>query len=134
MPWPERAEETLTQEPADMVEAPQPDGHDESIRDSIARLYADGRAYAEAEVERQKRRAGIAAAGVRDAALLGAAALMLSFGVVVAVLVGLILSLAPALGPLGATGAVLGGTLLAVLILLLLAKARIGRMKRAMKP
>jgi hypothetical protein len=124
----------LTQEPAETVETPQTDGQDESVRDSIARLYADGRAYAEAEIERQKLRAGIAAAGARDAAILGAVALMLLFGVVVASLVGLIFGLAPALGPLGATGAVLGGTLLVILLLLLLAKARIGRMKRAMKP
>ncbi|SCW91402.1 hypothetical protein SAMN02927924_04014 [Sphingobium faniae] len=124
----------MTQEPAETVEAPQTDGQDESIRDSITRLYADGRAYAEAEVERQKLRAGIAVAGVRDAAILGGLALLLLFGVVVAGLVGLIFGLTPALGPLGATGAVLGGTLLVILILLLLAKARIGHMKRAMKP
>ncbi|BAV64155.1 hypothetical protein [Sphingobium cloacae] len=124
----------MTQEPGETVETPQTDGRDESVRDSIARLYADGRAYAEAEVERQKLRAGLAAAGVRDAAILGGLALMLLFGVIVAGLVGLIFGLAPMLGPLGATGAVLGGTLLVVLLLLLLAKARIGRMKRAMKP
>ncbi|MGC4251987.1 MAG: hypothetical protein QM605_11185 [Sphingobium sp.] len=124
----------MTQEPAETVETPQTDGQDESVRDSIARLYADGRAYAEAEVERQKLRAGIAAAGMRDAALLGGLALLLLFGVIVAGLVGLIFSLAPMLGPFGATGAVLGGTLLVILLLLLLAKARIGRMKRAMKP
>ncbi len=112
---------------------PEADDADGSIGENFARLYRDARAYAGAEADRQKLRAGIVAAGVRDAAIFGTVALTLLFAALVALLVGLILTLAPVLTPLGATGAVLGVTLLIALVLLLLAKARIDRMRRAIQ-
>ena len=108
-------------------------GQDQTVGESFARLLADGRAYVEAEADRQKLRAGIFTKGLRDAAILVAVALMLLFGTLVAVLIGLIIALSPALTPLGATGAVFGGAILVSLVLLLLAKARISRMKKAAK-
>ncbi|UZW56541.1 phage holin family protein [Sphingobium sp. JS3065] len=117
----------MTQEPAQIEE------QDESVRDVFTRLYADGRAYAEAEVERQKLRAGIVGAGVRDAAILATAAITLIFAAIVAGLVGLILALAPYLGTGWATGAVFGGALIIALLLLLIARGRIDRMKKALK-
>lgn len=121
------AEEVLTQEPM------QTEAQDESVRHVLARLYADGRAYAEAEVERQKLRAGIVGAGLRDALIFGAAGIVLAFASVIACLVGLILALAPHLGAGWATAAVVGGGLLIALILLLIARGRIGRMMKAAK-
>jgi len=55
-------------------------------------------------------------------------------GSIVAGLVGVILALAPLVGPGWATGAVFGGALVIALILLLFAKGRIDRMRKAIKP
>lgn len=106
---------------------------DQTVGESFARLLADGRAYVEAEADRQKLRAGIFTKGLRDAVILAAVAVMLLFGTLVAFLIGLIIALSPALTPLGATGTVLGAAMLVSLVLLLLAKARISRMKKAAK-
>lgn len=123
----------MTQEPTETVATPQAEGQDESIRDVLSRLYADGRAYAEAEVERQKLRAGIVGAGVRDAAIFAVAGAMLLFATLVACLVGLILALSPRLGAGWATFAVFGGGLLIALALLLIARMCIGKVKRVVK-
>lgn len=126
----------MTEEPS-LVAAP-PDAEYEQQQDSVraafTKLYADGRAYADAEIERQKLRAGIAGAGIRDAMIFAVAGFMLSFAGLVAFLVGMVLMLSPRLGPGWAAVVVLGSTLLLTLLLLLLAKARISRMRRAIKP
>lgn len=118
----------MTQEPL------QTEAQEESVRDVFTRLYSDGRAYAEAEVERQKLRAGIVGAGIRDALIFATAGIMLVFAAIVAGLVGIILALSPLVGPGWATGAVFGGALVIALLLLLVAKGRIDRMKKAVKP
>ncbi|MHA6766004.1 phage holin family protein [Sphingobium ummariense] len=123
----------MTDDAADPA-MPQAEALDESVRDTLARLYSDGRAYASAEMDRQRLRAGILGTGVRDAAVLALVALILLFSAIVALLVGLILTLEGSIGPLWATLAVVGGTLLVTLVLLLLAKARIERMKKAITP
>lgn len=130
------AEDNLTDMPAETAVTPHAEGPDESapdesVRDVFARLYADGRAYAAAEAEKQKARAGLVGAGVRDAAILAGVAIMLVFATLVAFLIGLIIALVPQLGPLWAICAVLGASLLVAIGLLLLAKARISRMKKA---
>lgn len=129
----------MTQQPAETVETPPTEGHDaagqqESVRDSFARFYADGRVYVQAEVEKQKLRAGIIGTAVRDALICAMVALMLLFASIVALLIGLIIAFAPMIGALWSTFAVLGGALIIAVALLLLAKARIGRMSRAIKP
>lgn len=126
----------MTDMPAETAVTPHADGQqdaarDESVRDVLTRLYEDGRAYARAEADKQKAKAGIVAGGVRNAAILGVLALILAFGAIVALLVGLILSLAQLLAPIWATLIVVGGTLAVVLILLLLAKGCISRMRKA---
>ncbi|WP_256959776.1 hypothetical protein, partial [Sphingobium sp. Z007] len=100
----------------------------------IARLYADGRAYAAAEAEKQKLRASIIGAGIRNVAIFGIVALMLAFATIVALLVGLTIALAQLVAPLWATLIVVGGGLLMVLILLFAAKGAITRMKKAIAP
>jgi hypothetical protein len=124
----------VTQDIADRAVDPHPEEADDSIRAAFQRLIADGRAYAQAEAEKQKLKAGIVGAAVRDAAILGIVALMLVFAILVALLIGLILALAPQLGIGWAIGAVLSSALVVTLVLLLLAKARIGRMRKALKP
>ncbi|WP_242123028.1 phage holin family protein [Sphingobium sp. Sx8-8] len=106
---------------------------DESVREVFSRLYADGRAYAEAEVERQKLRAGIVAAGVRNAAIFAAVAVVLLFAALVACLIGVIIALTPDLGAGWATAAVAGGSLAIALLLLLIAKGQMSQIKRAVK-
>lgn len=134
----------MTDQPADTAVTPQTDGpldsapddraRDEGIRAVLARLYADGRAYAAAEAEKQKLRAGIIGAGVRNAAIFGVIALMLAFASIVALLVGLIVALSQILAPIWATLIVVGCALVVVLLLLLAAKGCITRTKKAVAP
>ena len=129
----------MTDEPAGPAAPPQASGHgtgapDDSVREVVARLIEDGRAYATAEAEKQKLRAGIVMVGVRNAAIFGAVAVMLLFAGIVALLVGLVLALAPIVAPLWASLIVFGGALCVVILLLLLARSCIGRMKKALAP
>lgn len=99
--------------------------------EAVKRAFASGRAYAEAEIDRQKLRAGVVAAGARDAAIFAGIALVLALATVTALLVGLIVALTPVLGAWIATAAVIGGALLVLITLLLLIRARIRRMIEA---
>jgi hypothetical protein len=141
----------LTDEPAETVVTPRADGQpdgtpvehlgasadtppQESVGEVLNRLYQDGRAYASAEAERQKLRLGIVGVGVRNAAILGIIALILVFSSIVALLVGLVITLAQDMAPIWATLIVVGGALAVAMILLLLAKNCISRMAKAIKP
>lgn len=126
----------MTDQPADpaMPDEPAWTEEDVSLGALFARLANDARAYVEAEGDRQKLRASLIAAGVRDAAILIVIAITLGTGTIVALLVGLIIALAPSLTAIGAIGAVLGSALAVAVILLLLARARIARMKRDIRP
>ena len=122
----------MTEEPS-LVAAPPEAEQEDSVRAAFAKLYADGRAYADAEIERQKLRAGIAGAGVRDAAIFATVGFMLVFAGLIAFLVGLVIMLSPQLGAGWSAVAVFGSSLLIALILLLLAKSRITRMRKAIR-
>lgn len=126
----------MTDQPAEPARPDEPAGADEdvSLGALFTRLANDARAYMEAEGDRQKLRASLIAAGVRDAAILIVIAITLGTGTIVALLVGLIIALAPILSAIGAIGAVLGSALAIAVILLLLARARIARMKRDIRP
>ena len=130
------AEGFLTEEPSFVASAPDADHEQQqdSVRAAFTKLYVDGRAYADAEIERQKLRAGIAGAGIRDATIFAVGGFLLSFGGLIAFLVGMVLMLSPPLGAGWAALVVFGSTLLVTVVLLLLAKARISRMRRAIKP
>jgi hypothetical protein len=125
----------LTEEPSLVTAQPEAEHYQQqdSVRAVFGKLYADGRAYADAEIERQKLRANIAGAGVRDAAIFAIAAAMLVFAGLVAFLVGMVLLLSPHLGAGWSAFTVFGTVLLIALILLLFAKARISRMRKAIK-
>lgn len=110
-----------------------PEREEESVRDTFARVFADGRAYASAEIERQKLRAGVAVAGVRDAVIFAAMGFVLAFAAIIACFVGVIMALTPHLGAGWATALVVIAVLMVAAILLLLAKARIARVKRAIR-
>lgn len=91
----------------------------------LQRVVEDGRAYADAEVARQKLRASILGTAGRDAALLVLAALFLMFGALTAFLVACVWMLAPVVGVLGALGITIIGALVLVALLLLVARSRI---------
>jgi ABC-type multidrug transport system fused ATPase/permease subunit len=113
-PEPETQEEALARQP---------------IGELIRTLVTDGRAFASAQGERYKAQASFIAANVRDIAIFGALALFLLFGLIVALLVGLILALSPLLGAWGALGTVMAGALIAIAILGLFILSRIQRIK-----
>lgn len=99
-------------------------GREEPLKDVLQRLVDNGRAYADAEFTRQKIRAAFVGSGLRTIALLVTIALILLFGTLVTLMIGLVFALAPYLTPLGATCAVSLVALVIVAILLLAAKRR----------
>ncbi|MDP9057024.1 MAG: phage holin family protein [Pseudomonadota bacterium] len=92
-----------------------------SIADEVRQLIAAARQFADAELAYQKTRAGLMAKAAAAIAGFGALALALLFFGLMAVVVGLLLALAPLLGPWGAMAVVVGGLLIATLIAGLLA-------------
>ena len=126
----------MTEEPSLVAAIPEAEHEEQqdSVRATFTKLYADGRAYADAEIERQKLRAGIAGAGVRDATIFAVTGFMLSFAGLIAFLVGMVLMLSPHIGAGWAALVVFASTLLVTIVLLLLAKGRISRMRKAIKP
>lgn len=111
--------------------SPSASEEDLSTIEVVRLLIAEGRDYAAHEVQRQKLRAAILGKAARDAAILGIVALFLLMGALIAGLIGLIMALAPLVGgSLAATGIVIGATLLLILILLLIARARVKRAVR----
>lgn len=117
---PEEEEE----ESVDAPEAAEEDGG-RSITEVLRLLISEGQDYAATEVERQKLRARIIGAAARDAAILGAVALFLLAGTLVALLVGGIWALAPFVGPIAATCIVIGLCFAVILLLALIARSRI---------
>ncbi len=100
-------------------------GREEPLKDVLQRLVDNGKAYADAEINRQKIRAAFVGSGLRTIALLVTIALILLFGTLVTLMIGLVFALAPYLKPLGATCAVSFVALIIVAILLLAAKKRV---------
>jgi ABC-type multidrug transport system fused ATPase/permease subunit len=92
-----------------------------SIADELRQLIAAARQMANAELAYQSTRARLMAKAMAWIAASAALALALLFFVLMALVVGLLLALAPLLGHWGALGAVVGGLLLAILIVALVA-------------
>lgn len=123
----------MTEEPSLIAAQPEAEQPQDSVRAAFSKLYTDGRAYADAELERQKLRAGIAGAAVRDAAIFAAVGFILAFAGLIAFLVGMVLVLSPHLGPGWSALIIFGASLAVAIISLLLAKARISGMRKAIK-
>ena len=81
---------------------------DRSLLDDLEALYTDGRTYISAEIAFQKSRAGFAAARAKSVAIFGAGAALMALLALIGLTVGLIITLAPLTGPLGATLLVVG--------------------------
>lgn len=112
------------------TEVPEPD---EPIGTMFARVAQSGKDYARAELDRQKLRAGLYAAGARDAGIMFGVAAVLGLSAVIALLVGLIFTLSYPLGPLWATVVVVLGALIVAGIFALLGRARLRKMTEATK-
>lgn len=102
-------------------------GEQPNFVDMATLLLTDGRAYAETEAERFKLRASLVGAAIRNAVVLVAIALFLTFGALVALMIGAIWALAPYLGPALSTLTVVGTAFCAIVILLAVARTRFKR-------
>jgi hypothetical protein len=121
----------MTGGPAHQVDPPIDD--DKPIGDAVSDLLASGKDYAQAELRWVSLRGKLLAAGARDVAIAGVFALVLLLALLTALLVGLILALTPQIGPWWSLLAVCGGTLLVLLIVGLVARARVGQMMKALR-
>lgn len=95
------------------------------LGDLFAQLRTDVEELARAELALVKARTSDRIAHYRAAAILFAAAGVLSFAMLIALLVGLIFTLSPITGPGGATAIVVGVVLLIVIVLALLGRAKL---------
>lgn len=102
-------------------------GREAGVTTLIGRLVDDSRTLVSAEVALYKAKASERVAAYKSAVVFFAAAGVLALAALIALLVGLILSLATLIGPLGATGVVIGGVLLIALVLALVGKGRLAR-------
>lgn len=100
---------------------------------SAQALIENGQSLMEAELAFQKARAGFVLSRAKGIIALGALALALLFFVLMALIVGLLLALAPLLGPWGALGAVVGGLLLVTALCVLGVIRRVGSIRKALK-
>lgn len=87
-----------------------------SLADDIRTLADAGKGLAQAELAYQKARAAFVGASVRSIAILAVLVLVLLFCALLALTLGLILSLAPLLTPVGATAAVVAGFAISALL------------------
>ena len=95
---------------------------DDSLIEDVRNLVDDGRTYLEAEIQYQKSRAALVADRGRSGATYGAIALALVHLALVALVVGLVIALAPLITAWGATAVVVG--VLAAMALFFALKAK----------
>lgn len=93
------------------TEAGQDTGADESLLGGARALLEDGQSLIAAEIEFQKARAGFLLGRAKGILALAALALALLFFALMALVVGLLLALAPLIGPWGALAVVFLGLL-----------------------
>ncbi len=89
------------------------DAASRSLSDDVRRLVDDGKTLIEAELAYQKSRAVVAGSGLKSIAGWGALALALIFFALMAIVLGLLLVLAPLVGGWAAMAIVVAGVLLA---------------------
>ena len=90
---------------------------EEGVASLVGRLVDDSRVLVSAEVALYKAKANERIAAYKSAAIFFAAAGVLALAALIALLVGLIMSLATLIGPLGATAVVVGVVLAVAAIL-----------------
>lgn len=112
-----------------------PGGRDDlkDVPGLVTRLADDTKRYVRAEIALYKAQAVARIGYYRSAAVYGVIAAVLLLSALVALLVGLILSLATVLGPLAATLIVVGATVLLAVILGLMARTKVRSASEAVK-
>lgn len=98
---------------------------DEGISSLVHRAVEDARALAQAEVALVKAKVGERATAYKNAGLFFGIAAVLALAALVALLVGLILSLATLVGPGWATAIVVAGTLAVAGVLAVIGKGKL---------
>ncbi|MEQ1496050.1 MAG: phage holin family protein [Novosphingobium sp.] len=99
--------------PAEPPPLTKDDPAERSLVADVRQLAEDGRTLLEAELAYQKSRAIVAGQAAKGVAGWGALALILVFFALMALVLGLVLALAPLIGALGATATVVLGVLAA---------------------
>lgn len=94
---------------------------------TIERLVGAGKVWAQAEVDLAKRRGALLAGAAKWIAILGLLAAITAFGMIVTLMIGAVLALAPLWGLGWAVLAVTGIALIVVLLCALGIKVQIGR-------
>ncbi len=95
-----------------------------SLTEDLGNLIDDGRTYVEAEIAYQKSRAALVASKGKRGTVLALVAFACLNSAIIALVVGLVITLAPHLTPLGATAAVVGVLMAASAAFALLARDR----------
>jgi hypothetical protein len=106
---------------------------DDSLLGGARALFEDGQTLLAAEIEFQKARAGFVLGRVKGILVLAALALVLLFFALMALVMGLLLALAPLIGPWGALAVVVLGLLALTGLSVLGVVRRIGAISRALK-
>lgn len=101
------------------------DLHDDNVATLMSRLVDDTRSLATAEFALYKARLGERAAAYKNAAIFFAAAGVLALAALIALLVGLIMSIATLIGPGFATAIVVGVVLLVAGVLAAVGKGKL---------
>ena len=106
----------------------EPEVQEESLGELFGRLVEDGKGFARAEIGYYRTLAGGKAAQAKSPLIFGSAALVIALSAITALLVGLILTLTPLVGPGFATLIVIVATLAVVGLLGWLAYKGVQRM------
>lgn len=112
-------------------DAEEQDGQQFSLTDDIMALFEDGKTYAEAELRFQKSRAGFIGNRLKGAIAFGLGAFGVLHLALIAATVGLVIALAPLVGPWAATAIVTLALIFAGVVLLRLLKGRLDDIRDA---
>lgn len=101
-----------------------------SLGDSVERLIGSAKEFADAEIALAKVRGGILAGAAKWIAIFGVSAFLIAFAMIVTLMIGAVLALAPLWGLGLAVLAVTGAAAVAILLCALGISSQIGRIKR----
>ncbi|MCB2089738.1 MAG: phage holin family protein [Sphingomonadaceae bacterium] len=121
------------QEQEDTTATPPSSGAERTLSDEIVSLVEDGKTYVEAEIAYQKTRASLAAQSGKNGVIFVFAALAFLHLALIALVVGLVIALAPHVTAWGALAIVVGSLLLGVAIFAMLALKRFRRVSSVFK-
>ena len=118
----------------DEHDAPEPEGEDAqpfSLTDDVLALIEDGKSYAEAELRFQKSRAGYIGNRTKGAIAFALGAFGVFHLALIAATVGIVIALAPVIGPWAATAVVTLALVVAGVVMLRLLKGRLDDIRDA---